>query len=230
VPVLRLNEHYTSVQGEGPNVGILTQFVRFSGCNMRCPGWPCDTPHAIEPALWKNDPKVTAHGVIAAICREMASTGAKHVCLTGGEPFLQDHAQLRDIVLGLQESFTFDIFTNGSFLFPIWAARPHVTIVLDWKLRGSGEAETKLEERMINARTLHQKDAIKFTVKDQFDLDRAADWWFDIANDRPEVYVGRVWGEITDAHIVEFIKKTQLPWRLNIQTHKLIWPNEERGI
>ena len=36
---MKVNEIYTSIQGEGPNTGIPTTFVRFGGCNLRCPGW-----------------------------------------------------------------------------------------------------------------------------------------------------------------------------------------------
>ena len=43
-----LVEIFSSVQGEGPYVGVSTLFIRFGGCDLRC-GW-CDSPHTWKPA------------------------------------------------------------------------------------------------------------------------------------------------------------------------------------
>lgn len=234
MPQLRLNEHYVSIQGEGPNVGVLTQFVRFSGCNMRCAGWPCDTQYAIQPALYRNDPKVEWGQLVGQIYRMSTSTGARHVCLTGGEPFMQDANRLANVAKELLDlGFSIDIFTNGSFPFPGWIWRPDVTIVLDWKLPGSGESETNLDVRRANAILLRAKDAIKFTVKDKDDLICAQAVFHTMREELStwqQMFVGRVWDEISDNDIIEFIKANQLPWRLNVQLHKYLWPNVERGI
>ena len=40
----RVNEIFFTLQGEGAHSGIPAVFVRFSGCNLRCP-W-CDTEFA----------------------------------------------------------------------------------------------------------------------------------------------------------------------------------------
>lgn len=146
MPLLRLNEHYVSVQGEGPNTGVMTQFVRFSGCNMRCPGWPCDTQHAIQPALFKDDPKLEPLSILAQADFSRASTGASHLCITGGEPFMQDRARLQELALAaISAGYTIDVFTNGSFEFPSWVTFSPVTIIMDWKLKGSGEELTKID-------------------------------------------------------------------------------------
>jgi len=52
---MRLSELYTSIQGEGPRVGQPVQFMRFAGCNLRCPSWPCDTQHAIDAARYRHE-------------------------------------------------------------------------------------------------------------------------------------------------------------------------------
>ena len=43
-----LVEIFSSIQGEGPDVGRRTLFVRLGGCDLRC-SW-CDTPHTRLPA------------------------------------------------------------------------------------------------------------------------------------------------------------------------------------
>ena len=40
----KINEIFYSLQGEGAHSGVPAVFVRFSGCNLRCPF--CDTDHA----------------------------------------------------------------------------------------------------------------------------------------------------------------------------------------
>lgn len=233
MPLLRLNEHYTSVQGEGPHTGVMTQFVRFSGCNMKCAGWPCDTEHAINPTLYRNDPRETPDMVISRIYQMRATTGANNICITGGEPFLQDHDHLRQIVVELLNAdFTFDIFTNGSFVFPRWVeSSPDISIIMDWKLAGSGEADTKLNERKHNASRLHSKDAIKFVCKNRDDLEEAVKVSSELNLGNCQIYVGRVWdGPLTDAQIVQFLQDHTLHWVLNIQMHKYIFPGIERGI
>jgi 7-carboxy-7-deazaguanine synthase len=140
---LRLVEHYASVQGEGPRVGVPTQFVRFAGCNMRCPLWPCDTQHAIQPSIWRtNSRKVLAHELADAVIAMAEATGATNICLTGGEPFMQNNVELRTLVENLfyEGPYTIEAFTNGSFEWPTWALQ-HVFFILDWKLAGSGEAD-----------------------------------------------------------------------------------------
>ncbi len=59
--MLKISEIFCTIQGEGPNVGKPTTFIRCGGCNLRCPGWgsttlpsgevvgSCDTPYAVFP-------------------------------------------------------------------------------------------------------------------------------------------------------------------------------------
>lgn len=233
--MLRLNEHYVSFQGEGPNVGKLTQFVRFSGCNMRCPGWPCDTPHAVHPHLWKDDPKKSAIEVADQIGQMFHETGARHICLTGGEPMLQNPDYLRAMIMRVRlhsvPRATFDMFSNGSFLYPSWLLQdPSIDIVMDWKLPGSGEENTKLEEREANLRQLRQHDAVKFVCVDEADMRYA----FGVYNDLKHVfrgkwYVGAAWDSLTASTIMKFVADNRLPWILNVQVHKYLF-GEQRGV
>ena len=71
----KVNEIFYSLQGEGYFVGTPAVFVRFSGCNLRCPF--CDTQHAKHTEM-------TISEIVAEIDRYPAET----VILTGGEPSL----------------------------------------------------------------------------------------------------------------------------------------------
>lgn len=76
---LPISETFLSIQGEGKLTGVPSFFIRVSGCNLRC-GW-CDTPYA----SW--NPEGSARS-IKALLHEAASSSARHVVVTGGEPML----------------------------------------------------------------------------------------------------------------------------------------------
>lgn len=71
----KINELFYSLQGEGFHTGVPAVFVRFSGCNLKCPF--CDTRH--EEGTWMSDEEI-----VAAVSAYPAVT----VVLTGGEPGL----------------------------------------------------------------------------------------------------------------------------------------------
>lgn len=71
----KINEIFYSLQGEGRHTGVPSVFVRFSGCNLRCPF--CDTRH--EEGRMMSDAEIFA---------EVARYPGEWVILTGGEPGL----------------------------------------------------------------------------------------------------------------------------------------------
>jgi 7-carboxy-7-deazaguanine synthase len=76
--VLRIQERFVSVQGEGSLVGVPSSFVRVSGCNLRC-AW-CDTPLS----SWSPEGEAVELDELVRWC----AGGPRHVVLTGGEPML----------------------------------------------------------------------------------------------------------------------------------------------
>lgn len=74
----KVNDIFYSLQGEGHNTGRATVFVRFSGCNLKCPF--CDTDFSAFEELSADD--------IVARMRSLSVPGCMAV-LTGGEPTLQ---------------------------------------------------------------------------------------------------------------------------------------------
>jgi len=233
--VLRVSEHYVSTQGEGPRVGLPTQFLRFGGCNLRCPGWPCDTQHAIDPKYRNEWTKLEYTDIIQRAIELRDETGATNVCFTGGEPFLQPNDDLMLLFKNLERmGFTVECFSNGTLLYPHWAT--DIRFVVDWKLNGSGEKDINVQTRWKNLFTLATSDyeqAVKFVLNDESDLDDAERIYSHFARMELQclqVFYGRVWqSKWTDAEMIEAVLKRKLPWRLNIQVHNYIWAPHERA-
>lgn len=232
---MRVSEVYASAQGEGPNVGKTTVFVRFGGCNLRCPGWPCDTQHAIDPKYRKEWLVHTPDELLVKTILTATQAGADWITLTGGEPFLQNKEELFQYVEQLNShGFEIEAFSNGTLEYPSWAPS-RISFIMDWKLPGSGE-DPMDGMRLTNLKALNKSrrnQAVKFVIKNDRDLAAAHGLWFDQLKERAphvEVFYGRVWeGDLTDAELVEYVMKNGLPWRLNRQEHNYIWPANERG-
>jgi len=101
--LIALNEVYESIQGEGLLVGLPSIFIRLQGCNLRC-HW-CDQPEALTFSV-----KSTK---LSVLIEEIKKFTAKHVVITGGEPFA--HKELPYIVEALlSEGYSIQIETNGT--------------------------------------------------------------------------------------------------------------------
>ena len=104
-PTLKIAEIFPSVQGEGLRQGEPTIFVRLSGCNLRCSF--CDTKYA-----WTGGEMRTRDSVVAEVKKIHLDFPALWVCLTGGEPLLQDISGLvRDM---MKEGLKVQVETNGT--------------------------------------------------------------------------------------------------------------------
>ena len=99
----RINEIFESLQGEGFHTGTAAVFVRFSGCNLRCPF--CDTQHETYTEMSEED-----------IARKVSQYNAPWVILTGGEPSLQATETLVDRLHALGKRVAME--TNGTHAVP----------------------------------------------------------------------------------------------------------------
>lgn len=95
----KINEIFYSIQGEGYFVGTPTVFLRFSGCNLRCPF--CDTSH--EDGEMMDDDEIV---------RRVSSFPSRRIVLTGGEPSLWIDAPF--IARLKAAGFFISIETNGT--------------------------------------------------------------------------------------------------------------------
>ena len=95
-----LVELFESLQGEGRNTGRKCIFVRFAGCNLKCP-W-CDT-----------DIKARFSLELVSLIKELSQYSTKNVILTGGEPTIQP--QMPELVAALKaQGYWIAVETNGT--------------------------------------------------------------------------------------------------------------------
>jgi 7-carboxy-7-deazaguanine synthase len=101
IPVkYKINEIFYSIQGEGYNTGLPVAFIRFAGCNLKCP-W-CDTKY--HEAHFELDE--------AQILARVEQYPTQHVIFTGGEPMLQDLGPLWSALK--RKGFWIGVETNGT--------------------------------------------------------------------------------------------------------------------
>ena len=102
----RINNIFYSLQGEGRNTGRAAAFVRFAGCNLRCPF--CDTE-------FDSYREMTADEILQEIAQLSSFYSPLSSCfivLTGGEPTLQVDEHFVDLLH--QEGYEVAMESNGT--------------------------------------------------------------------------------------------------------------------
>ena len=107
-----LSEIFNSIQGEGKNAGTPAIFIRFSGCNLKCPD--CDTKYHTEG-------KEYSIAQVLDYCNKHKEK-IHRIVFTGGEPLLFQE-DIKQIIIGLKpfggrnysyKNWSFEIETNGT--------------------------------------------------------------------------------------------------------------------
>ena len=101
-----MNDIFYSLQGEGRNTGRAAVFVRFAGCNLRCPF--CDTEY-------DSYTEMTAEEIVGKISSLHISEGVgvrPLIVLTGGEPTLQVDEAFVDLLH--QHDYEVAMESNGT--------------------------------------------------------------------------------------------------------------------
>jgi 7-carboxy-7-deazaguanine synthase len=209
---LRITEIFHSIQGEADAIGWRTVFVRLTGCPLRCV-W-CDTEYSFYGGDWRD---------VDDILAEVASHGAKHVCVTGGEPLAQKRCL---ILLKRLCDAGHDVSLETSGALDVSQVDPRVRKVMDLKAPDSGESKRNLWS---NIDLLLPHDQVKIVIASRADYEWASAV---VAEhqliERCMVLFSPVHGAITPRELAEWIIADKLDVRFQMQLHKLLW-NDEPG-
>ena len=194
----RINDIFYSLQGEGHNTGRAAVFVRFAGCNLRCPF--CDTE--FDTFREMTDDEIVA---------EIAQYPARFVVLTGGEPTLQVDEAFIDLLH--QHGFEVAMESNGT--------RP-APQNLDWLTVSPKSLPPTLSRR--RGRTPDELKVI-FTSPEDVEQQSA---WLPLLQEGEGGWLNLQPCDTGDAEhntriiqqCIDYIKEHP-QWRLSLQTHKL---------
>lgn len=210
--MLKVNEIFISIQGEGLYMGRPSVFVRLTGCNLRC-RW-CDTEYAFDEGE-----EMSVEDVVA----EVESYGIKEVCITGGEPMLQEET-INLMFQLIDRGYHIVLETNGSIALDEVPAEDAVSIAMDIKCPSSG-----MEDRMLfsNIELLGPGDFLKFVIADERDYDYAMEI-LERYLPECEVVFTPVGGVDMKWLAEKLIEDRTTGIRALPQLHKIIWGNERR--
>jgi 7-carboxy-7-deazaguanine synthase len=200
---LRVNEIFHSLQGEADAVGYPTVFVRLTGCPLRCQY--CDTEYAFHAGDWLS---------LEEIVERVRGYGARHVCVTGGEPLAQPNCLK---LLGRLCDAGFEVSLETSGALDIAAVDARVSRVVDVKTPGSRESARNLE-------LLTARDQLKFVICSREDYDWSKAFLREHGlQDRSRVLFSPSYNQVSPTALAEWILADRLPVRFQLQLHKLLW-------
>lgn len=209
---MKVNEMFKSIQGEGIYIGVPMFFIRLTGCNLRCE-W-CDTQYAFYEGEEMS---------INSIVKSVEDSGLKWVCITGGEPLLQEDVyKLIDTLI--RKGYKILLETNGSILIDKLPTEDNLVISLDIKTPSS-----KMEKamRFENLDYLGPKDFVKFVIMDEKDFEYAKKIIEEYEIDKEIVF--QPVGGTNLKWLAERVVEEGLNVRVLPQLHKIIWGNK-RGV
>jgi 7-carboxy-7-deazaguanine synthase len=204
---LKITEIFHSIQGEADAVGWPTVFVRLTGCPLRCQY--CDTTYSFYGGEWQS---------IDAILQQVASYGAKHVCVTGGEPLSQKRCLILLTEL-CDAGYAVSLETSGAVA--IEDVDPRVVRVVDLKTPASKEQH---RNRLANLADLRGSDQLKFVICDRADYEWSRAMLSEHGlSERCPVLFSPSSEQLPARDLAEWILADRLPVRLQLQLHKILW-------
>ncbi|NTV12697.1 MAG: radical SAM protein [Desulfobulbaceae bacterium] len=213
-PTLEIAELFFSIQGESSYAGQPCVFIRLAGCNLRCHF--CDARYAIEEPPTRR--------TLAELLAFAAEYPGFPVEVTGGEPLLQEGVyQLMTDLLAAGRLVLLE--TNGSL--PLDRVPAGVIKIVDVKCPDSGTSESFV---LGNLQQLSPTDELKFVISSRDDYNWAVDFLREHGlPDHRVVHFSPVTTILEPGIIADWILADRLPVRLQIQLHKVLWPEALRG-
>ena len=227
---MQITEIYKSLQGESTYSGLPCIFVRLTGCNLRC-SW-CDSEFSFYGGQ-----KMTLQEVLSEVAR-LSPTGGL-VEITGGEPMLQEREVIPLMEQLLEAGYQVLLETSGE---RVLARVPEQVIkIVDVKCPHSDEPNTFALE---NLEALQPHDEVKFVLTDRTDYEFARDFvlnhglagrvhaiLFSPALEKAASGVRDTSHCLLDPQeLAQWILADNIPARLSLQIHKLIWDPAAKGV
>jgi 7-carboxy-7-deazaguanine synthase len=219
--MILVNEIYPAICGESRFAGEPCTLVRLTGCHLRCT-W-CDSAHAFHTG---------ARMEVAAVVDRVRAEGHATVLVTGGEPLLQPDVAALCAAL-LAEGRRVLLETSGTRgpgnAVALSAVPAGVHRIVDLKAPGSRIAGDLIDWAGLAA--LDAGDELKIVCADRADYV----WGRDLVRGGtlPEA-VPVVFGPVADAldprDLASWLLADRLPARLQVQLHKVIWPDRDGGV
>jgi 7-carboxy-7-deazaguanine synthase len=212
---MKINEIFYSIQGESTFAGLPCVFIRLTGCNLRCVY--CDSEYAFHEGKEMSVPE---------ILRAIESFSTRLALVTGGEPMLQNQVceLLRNL---LDRNYTVLLETGGQI--SLADVDPRVHKIMDFKCPSSGMEASNYYG---NVQYLTGNDELKFVIGDRRDFEWACDVVrrYDLVSRVGSILFSPVYSKISYPDLANLVLNCSLNVRMQIQLHKIIWPDIQRGV
>jgi len=227
---MQISEIYKSLQGESTYSGMPCVFVRLTGCNLRCT-W-CDSEFSFYGGR-----KMPIQEVLTEVARLSPDGGL--VEITGGEPMLQE----RDVIPLMEQLLDADyqVLLETSGERPLARVPKQVVKIVDVKCPHSGEPNSFALE---NLGALRPHDELKFVLADRVDYEFARDFILHhgLAEQVRAILFSPAFAKAASGtrdtshclldpqELAQWILADNVPARLSLQIHKLIWDPAAKGV
>lgn len=210
---LRITEIFFSLQGEARTAGLPTVFVRLTGCPLRCQY--CDTAYAFSGGELLT---------LDAILEQVASYRPRYICVSGGEPLAQPNC------IPLLEKLCdagYEVSLETSGALDVSAVDLRVSKVVDLKTPGSAEMGRNRYENIVH---LQPHDQVKFVIcsREDYDWSVSKVIQYGLPERVSEVLFSPSHGQVSGRQLAEWVIADNLPVRMQLQLHKILW-NDEPG-
>lgn len=198
---LKINEIFSTIQGEGSNTGTSATFIRFSKCNLSCK-W-CDTE-------FEKFKYMTVSDIFTAVTK----LPSKLIVISGGEPTLQYKGLVELSKLLRNSNYEVAIETNGTIPIDI-SEFDHVTISPKEKVAMANTNQEK--NRMLKQFECHDFKIV-YEGQDIIDLN----YYMRIVKALKGYYIQPLSNSKSSMKKCFEIVRENPQWKLSLQTHKII--------
>ena len=153
------------------------------------------------------------------LVEEAVRSGKTLVEVTGGEPLAQ--AETLTLLSRLCDRFDSVLLETGGGI-SIRGVDPRVRVILDVKCPGSGMSGRMVRENLLLMREYRRE--LKFVVSHQRDFEWAVRFVQENRLEDETLLVSPVMPGVAPDALAEWVIESPVPFRMQLQLHKIIWP------